>query len=80
MASLNIAELRPILDVAYRRIRGLRTEISVGRDEGGRKKRALQRIELYASVLERLDRADALMPEIIGAQERHHSTALDGEL
>ena len=68
MAGLNVAELRPILDIAYQRIRGLRTEISEECDEAGRKRRALQRVELYASVLERLDHADALMPEVIRFQ------------
>jgi ribosomal protein S7 len=79
MANMNILELRPMLDVARQRIRGLRAQITVGRDESGRKKRALQRIELYASVLERLNRADALMPEFICAKERRHSAALRGE-
>ena len=59
--------------------RGLRDAISIGSDEGGRKRRALQRIKLYASVLKRLNRSDALMPEYVRAKERRHSAVLGVE-
>jgi hypothetical protein len=76
MKDLQVAELRPMIDVADRRARGLRDAINVGSDEGGRKRRALQRLELYTSVLKRLNRSDALMPEYIRAKERRHSAVL----
>jgi hypothetical protein len=36
----------------------------------GRKTRQLQRLELYEFVVKRLNRCDALMPEVISAQTR----------
>lgn len=63
-------ELRPVADVARRRIESLQHQINVGGDCKGRKKRELQRLELYAAVVTRLHRVDALMPEVALAQTR----------
>ena len=73
------ADVRPLVDGAQKRIGELRAQICAGQDERGRKQRTLQRIELYASIVERLKCGDALMPEFIQAKERRHESALEGE-
>jgi len=70
MADASAAKLQALIDTAQRRIDGLQREIGAGRDNTGRKTRQLQRLELYEFVVTRLNRGDALMPEVISAQTR----------
>jgi hypothetical protein len=70
MTDRTAVELRPVLDVARRRIESLQLEIEARGDCKGDKTRQLQRLELYAAVVTRLRRVDALMPEVARAQTR----------
>ena len=63
-------ELQPVVDIARQRMQGLQAEIGAGRDETGRKGREVKRLALYVSVAKRLNRGDALMPEVMRKHER----------
>ena len=69
MVALN-GELQPVIDIARRRMQKLQAEVGAGCDKTGRKSRELQRLRLYTCVVKRLKRSDALMPEVILANER----------
>jgi hypothetical protein len=69
MVALN-GDLQPVVDIARRRMQKLQAEVAAGCDETGRMSRELQRLRLYTCVVKRLKRSDALMPEVILANER----------
>jgi hypothetical protein len=59
-------------------MKALAADIESAGDTGGWKRRELQRLELYTSVVKRLHRSDALMPEIVGVHKRGHFCLLRG--
>jgi hypothetical protein len=65
-------ELQGVVDVARQRIHGLQVDIGAGHDTSGRKVRELQRLQLYTSVVKRISRGGALMPELVDANRRGH--------
>ncbi len=75
MVALN-CDLQPVVDIARRRMQELQVE--AGADKTGRKSRELQRLRLYTFVVKRLKRSDALMPEVILANERGRFAVAEG--
>jgi hypothetical protein len=69
MVALN-GDLQAVVDIARRRMQELQAQVSAGCDKTGRKSRELQRLRLYTCVVKRLKRSEALMPEVILANER----------
>ncbi len=64
------SDLQSVVDNARARMRALAADIESAGDTEGGKRRELQRLELYTSVVKRLQRSDALMPEIVGGHRR----------
>jgi hypothetical protein len=59
-----------LVAVAKDRIRWLQREIGRGRSNSGAKVRELERVQLFHSVVRRLNSHDAMMPEVVRAQVR----------
>lgn len=78
MVALN-CDLQPVVDIARRRMQELQAEVGAGCDKTGRKGRELQRLRLYTCVVKRLRRSDALMPELILANERRRFAVSKGK-
>ena len=57
----------------------LRADIEAGRDRTGHKRRELQRLQLYTSVVKRLNRSDVLMPEVTRAKLGGQHVAVRGK-
>ena len=64
------AGVQPLIESAQRRLEGLQRELHASTDNIGRQNRELQRLELYTSVVKRLNSGDALMPEVAQSQVR----------
>jgi hypothetical protein len=69
-------ELQPVVDAARQLMAALRKDIEAGRDQAGEKGRELQRLQLYTSVVKRLNRSDVLMPEVNRAKLRGQHVAV----
>jgi hypothetical protein len=72
-------ELQPVVDAARQLMAALRKDIEAGRDQAGEKRRELQRLQLYTTVVKRLNRSDVLMPEVLRAKLRGQHVALRGK-